>query len=466
MSQALTQLHSIIPVLLCGGKGERLWPLSTPQTPKAFLSLAGADTLFEQTLQRVGNPALFVEPLVVGHRDHAALLKSHHANVLLEARAANTAAAIAVAVEYAVQQHDDDAVMMVCPCDHAIKDHNAFEHAITNAAPLAKSGKLVLLGATPDAADTNYGYIHKGAPLEGGFAVQRFTEKPDAATAQRWIETGSYLWNCGVFVFSLQATHRYLHQHHARLMKDAANCFDGVSRYEETLWLADGFATSTYRSFDHEVVENYSDLAVVEVAMGWSDVGSYQRLWEQSDRDEHGNAGNAITHCASNNLVQTQVPTALIGVENLVVAQNENGLLIADRAHADQIKSLIPLLSNHTLSVRTERPWGYFEQLFSAPNVQVKSLMIDVGKRLSLQRHQHRSEHWVVIAGVANVHKDGCDFTVHPNESIFVPMGCTHRLENAGDEPLLVIEVQTGAYLGEDDIERFADDFGRTEKVA
>jgi mannose-1-phosphate guanylyltransferase/mannose-6-phosphate isomerase len=467
------------PVILSGGSGSRLWPLSRQNQPKQFLSLIGERSLFQETLRRAAalpgaRPAVTVcsedHRFMVGEQLQALGLPS--GGILLEPVARNTAPAIAVAALHLVAS-DPDAVMVVLPADHLIEDEAAFRAAIVRAIGLAEAGWLVTFGIEPDAPETGYGYIARGEALgEAGFTVARFIEKPDLETAKGYLAAGGYSWNSGMFVF---AAARYLEElaRHAPAMHAAAlAAYADAQRDLDFLRIGkDAFAASPSDSIDYAVMEKTDRAAVVPVSCGWSDIGSWSSLWAASPRDADGNRheGDVISIDTRDSLVRASERrlVATIGVEDLVVVDTPDATLIARKDRVQDVKAIVDRLKaagrqEHLFHRKVYRPWGWYDSIDMGPRFQVKRLVLKPGAVLSLQKHQHRAEHWVVVSGVAEVTCDERVFELHENESTYIPLGSVHRLRNRSDAPVEIIEVQSGAYLGEDDIVRLEDVYGRS----
>ena len=467
------------PVILSGGSGSRLWPLSRQNQPKQFLSLIGERSLFQETLRRAAalpgaRPAVTVcsedHRFMVGEQLQALGLPS--GGILLEPVARNTAPAIAVAALH-LAASDPDAVMVVLPADHLIEDEAAFRAAIVRAIGLAEAGWLVTFGIEPDAPETGYGYIARGQALgEAGFTVSRFVEKPDLATAQGYLASGGYSWNSGMFVF---AAARYLEElaRHAPAMHAAAQAaYAGAQRDLDFLRIEkDAFAASPSDSIDYAVMEKTDRAAVVPVSCGWSDIGSWSSLWAASPRDADGNRheGDVISIDTRDSLVRASERrlVATIGVEDLVVVDTPDATLIARKDRVQDVKAIVDRLKaagrpEHLFHRKVYRPWGWYDSIDMGERFQVKRLVLKPGAVLSLQKHQHRAEHWVVVSGVAEVTCDERVFELHENQSTYIPLGSVHRLRNRSDAPVEIIEVQSGAYLGEDDIVRLEDVYGRS----
>ena len=469
--------RELIPVLLCGGSGTRLWPLSRTHYPKQFIPLVGETSLLAQTLERVSGVSRGAAPLVVCNENHrfmtAAVLEQCQQTasaILLEPEGRNTAPAIAVAALEALAIGDDP-VLLVLAADHVITDGAAFERSVLLAESAAMRDQLVTFGITPSRPETGYGYIRAGEMVgDGIFEVASFVEKPSLETATDYVESGEYYWNSGMFLFRAQ---RYLDELEAvrPKMMVAARAAHAKAVRDGVFVHLDGeaFGNCPNESVDYAVMEEAKQTAMVTLHAGWSDIGSWSALHEATALDEQGNAvrGDVMLMDTENSYVYAdQGLVTTVGIKGLVVVSTPDALLVASRDRVQDVRKLVQRLSDEERTeqahhTKVYRPWGHYEAIDQGDGYQVKRLVVDAGKRISLQRHQHRSEHWVVVRGSARVTLETTTFDLATNESTYIAAGVIHRLENAGFQPLEVIEVQTGAYLGEDDIERFEDDFNR-----
>ncbi|WP_231759523.1 mannose-1-phosphate guanylyltransferase/mannose-6-phosphate isomerase [Microbulbifer elongatus] len=466
----------MIPVILCGGTGSRLWPLSREAYPKQFLSLVGSETMLQATALRLEGLAEVQAPILVCNESHRfAAAEQLQAvgraaqSILLEPCARNTAPAIALAALAAVE-NGEDPLLLVLPADHVVGDRSAFQAAVTSATPLAEAGRLVTFGIVPTCAETGYGYIRSGAPLDGGWEVAEFVEKPDLATAEKYVASGEFNWNSGMFLFRAARYLEELAQHQPEMLERCRAAFAGASRdLDFTRVDADVFARCPADSVDYAVMEKTEAAAVVPMDAGWSDVGSWSALWELAQKDEYGNLlqGDVLTEDASGCLVHGgDRLIGVLGVRDLVVVDTDDALMVADKSRVQDVKKLVAQLKH---SERREaenhrkvfRPWGYYDSIDAGPRFQVKRIVVKPGCQLSLQMHHHRAEHWIVVRGTARVTRGEDQLLLTENESTFIPLGVVHRLENPGAIPLELIEVQSGSYLGEDDIVRFEDQYGR-----
>lgn len=472
----------ITPVILSGGSGSRLWPLSRAGYPKQFLALAGENTMLQETAQRVAD-ARFADPLIICNEEHRFIVAEQlrgqarqHGDIILEPLGRNTAPAVAVAALRLIET-DENALMLVMPSDHVIKNQQAFLDAVESAAAAAREGALVTFGITPHQPETGYGYIKRAGQWgthEGVNGVEQFVEKPDTATAQAYLEEGSYLWNSGIFLFTAKAYLNELEGSHPEMIKA---CRRALAEGERDLTFsrlnAEAFAASPADSIDYAVMEKTQQAAVVPVDMGWSDLGAWSALWEIESKDENGNAtqGDVLLHDTRNSYVHSDHPlVAVAGLENVVVVATDDAVLVADRNNAQDVKHLVECLKaekrdEHNLHTTVHRPWGCYRGIDLGERYQVKRITVQPGEKLSLQMHYHRAEHWIVVSGTARVTCGEKSFLLRENESTFIPMGDTHCLENPGKVPLHLIEVQSGSYLGEDDIVRFEDGYGRAPKA-
>ena len=469
--------RELIPVLLCGGSGTRLWPLSRTHYPKQFIPLVGETSLLAQTLERVSGVSSGAAPLVVCNENHrfmtAGVLEQCQQTasaILLEPEGRNTAPAIAVAALEALAIGDDP-VLLVLAADHVITDVAAFERSVLLAESAAMRDQLVTFGIAPSRPETGYGYIRAGEVVEDGiFEVASFVEKPSLETATDYVESGEYYWNSGMFLFRAR---RYLDELEAvrPKMMVAARAAHAKAVRDGVFVHLDGeaFGNCPNESVDYAVMEEAKQTAMVTLHAGWSDIGSWSALHEATALDEQGNAvrGDVMLMDTENSYVYADHGlVTTVGIKGLVVVSTPDAVLVASRDRVQDVRKLVQRLSDEERTeqahhTKVYRPWGHYEAIDQGDGYQVKRLVVDAGKRISLQRHQHRSEHWVVVRGSARVTLETTTFDLATNESTYIAAGAIHRLENAGFQPLEVIEVQTGAYLGEDDIERFEDDFNR-----
>jgi mannose-1-phosphate guanylyltransferase/mannose-6-phosphate isomerase len=470
---------AIHPVILSGGSGTRLWPMSRTHYPKQFLPLAGDQSLLQQAALRVAGVPGFAAPLVIANEEHRFLIAEQLREIgvvpqalLLEPVGRNTAPAIAVA---ALRLIDADlaSLMLVMPSDHTIDDPAAFRAAVERATVAARAGFLVTFGVTPERAETGYGYIERGKALpgsEGAFKVARFVEKPDAATAERYVASGEFFWNSGIFLFPAALYVSELEQLRPDMLESCRRALSGARCDDDFVRLDKAaFAECPADSVDYAVMERTARAAVVPVRMGWSDLGSWVALWDAAQKDADCNAlvGNVVAEDAKNCYLRSEAGlVAALGVEDLVVVATKDAVMLAPRDRAQDVRSLVARLvaedrSEAEALPRVHRPWGSYETLHAGTRVQVKHIIVNPGGKLSLQMHHHRAEHWVVVQGTARIRRGDEEIMLTEDQSTYIPLGTKHRLENPGKIPLHVIEVQSGAYLDEDDIVRFEDTYGR-----
>jgi mannose-1-phosphate guanylyltransferase/mannose-6-phosphate isomerase len=467
------------PVILCGGSGTRLWPLSRSLLPKQFLPLASERTLLQETVLRVAGLENGSRPVLVSHVEHRFLageqvreLGLTPAGHLLEPEARNTAPAVAAAALWLIGQ-DSDATLLVLPSDHVIQQKDKFHDAVRRAAQLAARGRLVTFGIVPTAPATGYGYIRRGDPekkVPEAFDVAEFVEKPDRARASAFLADGRYFWNSGMFVFTARRYLEELRRFRPDIMASVDAAVEQAARDLDFLRLdAAAFGRCPAESIDYAVMERTREASVVRGDFSWSDIGSWSALWELDPKDGKGNSvrGDVYLDGAADCYVRAEDRlVAALGVRDLVIVETDDAVLVAHKDRAQDVKQAVEHLKSsrrdeHISHRRVYRPWGYFESIGEGAAYQVKRLMLKPGARISLQRHRRRAEHWVVVAGRAKVTRGAEQTVLGPNESTYIPLGEKHRLENVGAEPLFVIEVQSGDYFGEDDIERFDDDYRR-----
>lgn len=468
----------LIPVILSGGSGTRLWPISRRNLPKQFLSLAGTETLFQQTVVRAARLPDTDAPVVVASDDHRFLaaeqlqeLQIKGANILLEPVARNTAPAIAVGALQAIVR-DPEALILVLPADHLIGDEASFADAVAKARPLALDGWLVTFGIRPDHAETGFGYIHRGKAIDDAtFEVDQFVEKPRLDVAERYLASGEYDWNSGMFLFRANRYLEELRLHAPAMLEAARASFERANAdLDFTRLDATAFAAAPADSIDYAVMEKTSRAAVVPVGCDWSDIGSWDALWSAADKDANGNRleGDVIALDTKGTLVRSHDRhlVATIGLEDVVVVTTPDATLVARRDASQDVKRIVDELktagrTEHDLHRVVRRPWGSYDSLEQGDRFQVKRIVVKPGAALSLQMHHHRAEHWIVVKGVAEVTCDDKVFLLAENQSTYLPLGSRHRLRNPGKVPVELIEVQSGSYLGEDDIVRFDDVYGR-----
>lgn len=470
----------IVPVILAGGQGTRLWPLSRSSRPKQFLPLAGPISLYQNTLQRIGDPLRYTAPIVVANSEYrfivaeqAAELDLPLACVMLEPVARNTAAAIASAALHAQTLFGADAILHILPSDHIVETGKAYWSALDSAVAAAKAGQLVTFGILPQDPQTGFGYIKSAAQIGAGASkVERFVEKPQQQAAQAMLAEGGYLWNSGMFVVKASDFLAECEALAPDTLSGARQAAELAYRDLDFLRLdEEAFARCPNISVDHAIFEKTSKASVVAADFGWSDLGSWDAVWKSAARDVEGNfaRGPVTLESVTNSLViSDHAHVAVSGLEDISVIATNDAIYVGKLSAAQKVGELVARLRTNEQTAgltdanrTTYRPWGGYTSVLSGDRFQVKRLFVKPGKKLSLQMHHHRAEHWVVVRGTAEVTLDGSVTTLSENQSIYLPLGCVHRLANPGKIELELIEVQTGPYLGEDDIIRIEDDFGR-----
>ncbi|WP_343316384.1 mannose-1-phosphate guanylyltransferase/mannose-6-phosphate isomerase [Acinetobacter soli] len=467
----------ILPVIMAGGSGTRLWPLSRTQYPKQFLKLSpDGYTLLQATLLRLKNLDC-ADPILICNEEHRFLAAEQMreigitAKIILEPEGKNTAPAITLAALYQTQQaKDSDTIMLVLAADHVITEQAQFEHSIMQALELAKHDKLVTFGIVPTHAETGYGYIEKGSAALNGFQVQRFVEKPDAATAEQYLESQKFLWNSGMFMFKADVYLKELQKYAQDIYRSCVASMQDTKADLDFIRIdKDAFKQCRSESIDYAVMEQTQDAVVVPLDANWNDVGSWSALWDIQNKDDQGNViqGDVITVKSQNNYVFSESRlVSLLGVDNLVVIETKDAILVADKSKVQDIKKIVETIkeqgrTEHFCHREVYRPWGKYDSIDHAERYQVKRITVKPGQKLSIQMHHHRSEHWIVVNGTAKIHKGKESFLLTENQSTYIPLGEIHALENPGKVQLELIEVQSGSYLGEDDIVRFEDLYGR-----
>jgi len=475
---AEASVGKVYPVILSGGTGTRLWPLSRALYPKQLQPLHSNLSLLQETASRLKGEQ-FAAPLIICNQEHRFIVAEHLHSIdivpeaiVLEPMGRNTAPAAAVAA-ILLAERDPEAVILLLPSDHVIQNSAAFQQAIDNALPAALNGALVTFGIQPTGPETGYGYIKQGSEIAGQpgcFTVEAFVEKPDSDTAEKFIEEGNYFWNGGIFLFTAA---KFITELERLSPEITTACREAVTnsttdldyhRLDEA-----AFAACPADSIDYAVMEKSDDVAVVPVDMGWSDVGSWDALWQVLDKDQAGNvtAGDVLLQGTTNSLVRSEDKlVAAVGLTDTVVVATEDAILVSSKEASQDVKLVVDDLkaadrSEHISHAKVYRPWGWYQTLELRDRFQVKVLSLKPGAKISLQRHQQRAEHWVVVSGVATVTRGEEIIELAENQSTYIPIGMMHRLENKTEGDLQLIEVQSGDYLGEDDIERFDDQYGR-----
>ncbi|WFP51297.1 mannose-1-phosphate guanylyltransferase/mannose-6-phosphate isomerase [Methylomonas sp. EFPC3] len=465
----------MIPVILSGGSGTRLWPLSRGQYPKQFLPLVSGATMIQETMLRLDGLAGLQPPIAVCNEDHRFMMAEQMREIgikpvaiILEPVGKNTAPAVAMA---ALSAGSEDDILLILPADHVVADRQSFHRAVVQAEQLAKQDLLVTFGIVASEPETGYGYIKRGEVRYGeAYKVDAFVEKPDLQTAQRYLESGEYFWNSGMFAFKAGCFLRELEKFNPQML---AVCREALKAAKPDLDFVrldkEIFATCPSDSIDYAVMEKTDKAAVIPLDAGWNDVGSWSALWDVTAKDETGNAikGDVLTVDTRNSYIHSgNKLVAVIGVDNLIVVETDDAVMIAAKDRVQDVKDVVDQLkkakrSEANVHRKVYRPWGHYDLVDSGDRHQTKRIVVKPGAKLSVQKHHHRAEHWVVVKGTAWVEKNGEKVLVSENESIYIPLGVIHSLENPGVIPLEMVEVQSGSYLGEDDIVRYEDQYGR-----
>ena len=463
-------------VIMAGGSGTRLWPLSRAAHPKQFLSLHGQDTMLQATFKRLDGLDIG-SSLTICNEEHRFFVAEQLREIdklgaiILEPVGRNTAPAIALA---ALSSHDgEDPLLLVLAADHVIQDEAAFTKTVLNAIPLAESGKLVTFGIVAHEPNTGYGYIKRGAQQGVGFSVAEFVEKPGTDVAKEYLASGEYFWNSGMFLFKASRYLEELEKYRPDILEACQLSIKSISKDHDFLRVNESaFVQCPSESIDYAVMEKTDDAVVVPMDAGWSDIGSWSSLWDISEKDSSGNAayGDVILHEVNNSYIRTDGKlVAAIGVDDLVIVSTKDAVVVA---HKDSVKNVKVIAEQIKRESRVEwehhrevyRPWGKYDSIDNGERYQVKRITVKPGAKLSVQMHHHRAEHWVVVSGAAKVTNGDKTFMLSENESTYIPVGVVHALENSGTLPLVIIEIQSGSYLGADDIVRFQDSYGRADK--
>lgn len=462
----------IQPIILAGGSGTRLWPLSRSGYPKQFLSLIQEHTMLQLTMQRLEHLETEI-PIVICNEAHrfivAEQLREREVNskIILEPIGRNTAPAVGIAAELV----RDDSILLIMSADHLISDNIGFSETIEESIPLAREGKLITFGIEPTEVNTEYGYIKKGSKYGNGFTVDQFVEKPEYRKAKVFLESKNFVWNSGIFLFRADRYLDELKMHRPDIFDMCVKCSLDLELDLDFLRIDESkFKDCPEESIDTAVFENTRESIVVPLKSSWSDIGSWESLWRECDKDDNGNVskGDVFLHDTSNSFVRADGNLVVAsGIKNLIIVSTKDALFVADRSNLEYMRLLVNKLkeenrSEWEFSREVHRPWGKYESVDKGDGYQVKRITVKPGAKLSVQKHKHRSEHWVVVSGVAKVTNDGNTYLLSENESTYIALGSVHALENPGDSALELIEVQSGSYLGEDDIVRFEDRYGRT----
>ena len=462
-------------VIMAGGSGSRLWPLSRSLYPKQFLALAGQQTMLQTTAFRV-NGISDEKPLVICNEEHRFIVAEQmralntQADILLEPVGRNTAPAIALAALQALTC-ENDPLLLVLAADHVIENVEVFQQQVNRAKPLAEAGALVTFGIVATGPETGYGYIRRGAAESEGYQVAEFVEKPDLERAQAYVDSGDYYWNSGMFLFKASRYIEELGKHRPDILDACTASLEPLTPELDFVRInEEAFKACPDESIDYAVMEKADNVVVVPMDAGWNDVGAWSSLWEVTPKDGDGNAvsGDVMTHNTQDSLIKsTSKLVATVGVKDIVVVETKDAVLVAGKDQVQDVKKIVERLkaegrSEYELHREVYRPWGKYDSIDNGERYQVKRITVKPGNKLSVQMHHHRAEHWIVVSGTARVGRDDEEIMLTENESVYLPVGCVHWLENPGKIPLELIEVQSGSYLGEDDIVRFEDLYGRS----
>ncbi len=480
-STACSNKTTIIPVVLAGGVGSRLWPASRKLYPKQFQDMLGqGESFFQATLNRIKNLPNCGKPIIVCNEEHRFLVAEQlrqsdwdDAVIILEPVGKNTAPAVALAAHHALA-HSQNSILLVMPADHVIEGQENFYAAIQQAQHLAEQEYMVTFGVTPTAPETGYGYIKTGESLlsDSAYVIHSFKEKPDLHTAENYLREGGYFWNSGMFMFRPSIYLQQLELHASDIYQNTLDVFNNIEPDLDFLRLSkDIFTRCRSDSIDYAVMESTQAAVVVPLSVKWNDVGAWSALWEVSPHDSEGNSthGDVLLKSCHNTLVRAESRlVAAIGLDNFIIAETADAVFISPKDNSQEVKEIVSHLSNKqrdeiNAHTRVYRPWGWYESICSSQRFQVKRIMVKPGASLSLQLHHHRAEHWIIVSGTAHVTREDEVATLREDQSTYIPLGTRHRLKNPGVIPLEIIEVQTGSYLGEDDIVRFEDHYGRSK---
>ncbi|ELW9388773.1 mannose-1-phosphate guanylyltransferase/mannose-6-phosphate isomerase [Klebsiella pneumoniae] len=469
----------IIPIIMAGGTGSRLWPMSRELYPKQFLRLSSKNSMLQETILRL-NGLNVSAPILICNEQHRFLaaeqlrqINQLSKNIILEPVGRNTAPAIALAALSTIDS-EDDPLLLVLAADHVIEDIESFHRAVSSAIPLANEGKLVTFGIVPTGPETGYGYIQRDDAIdidESSYGVRRFVEKPDIKTAEQYISSGEYYWNSGMFLFKAK---RYLHElslFRSDILESCQNAITAIKHDMTQDFIRideDIFSNCPDESIDYAVMEKTKDAVVIPLNAGWNDLGSWSALWEVNKQDDNGNVlvGDVFSHNSSNCYINTEdTLVAAIGVKNLVIINTKDAVLIINKSQVQDVKKIVEYLKlnnrrEYRLHRESYRPWGRHDKIVETPRYNVNRVTVKPGGKFSLQKHFHRTEHWVVLSGTAEVTLEDKKFLLTENQSMFIPVGATHMLENPGKIPLELLEIESGSYLGEDDIIRLKDHYG------
>ncbi len=471
---------TITPIVLSGGSGSRLWPLSRKHFPKQFLSLVGKNTMLQETVNRVARFNNTAKPLIVCNEEHRFLVAEQmqqigqkNTAIILEPAGRNTAPAVAVAA-LQVLKTDSNSILLVLPADHVILDREELENVVCVGADLASKGNLVTFGITPHAPETGYGYIQVGEKIGSSkaFKVQKFVEKPNVEIAKQYLKDGGYFWNSGIFMFKAQQYLDELGKNEPEILSACEKSLNQANYDLDFIRLdKNAFEASPSNSIDYAVMEKTNKASVIPLDANWNDVGSWSSLWEVHEKNQDGNVqiGETLQVDTQNSLIYSSGRlVATVGVKNHIIIETADAILVADKTKSQEVKEIVKLLETNECQRsithrKVFRPWGNYDCIDTGHRFQVKRIVVNPKATLSLQMHHHRAEHWVVVKGTAKVTKGEDVFLLEENQSTYIPLGVTHRLENPGTIPLEIIEIQSGSYLGEDDIVRFEDHYGRVD---